>query len=864
MPTLVLARNIAARSRVNTNQRRATSLRASALAALVTTVAVCAGDAVARSFPFGPKTRSVNDLGNQFVPFHAHLWDLLHGRAGGGLLLNWQSGYGTSFLPDLGTYLTSPFSVLVGLFPREDIDLAVYVITVLKMAAAAAAMTWLLLTLHRGAGRRWMASVLGASYALCGWSVIEATYNTMWLDGLIAFPLLCLVGEWARGRRRPVLGPLVVAVAWIANFYTAYMATLGAALVVALRLLLDEETGVRDRVRVLVRAASTTLLGIALAAPVLLPVFLGSKHAYPGVVREFEPAGWRDVFARTLPATYSFSTPALFLGTGALLLACALLFHRGVPRRERRWWTALAVVVAVSFQWKPTHLAWHVFATPNGSPYRQTFVLAGIVVIAAWVCVARAWPGRPALLAGTGVLTVIALGAATSDLVTGWTFPLFLAGLAAAGGGLVLAERSARRRPRSRYVVVAAVLLSGALVGQAAATTAYTDRQRLGRLDDYPAWGGDHSARAAAVAGADGWPRYRTDPGREQLTGNDPMLVGGEGGGYYSSHTPDVFTRTMTALGTGWTSRGRSVQSLDNPVTDAVFSVGARVRSDSPDSPGAAPRVVRAAEVLPLVTVRPPGPEPRYGDSPFRNQELLLGASVYERPVDGVCPAGTDVFLWAPDYAGTARLGSAEPVRLIGRPPKRRAPMTLLGTSAGPGSRIVFGKGGPPLDWSAGCLDRGRLAVAVGRLKSTGAVSVDVRDDGVRAELPPGSTGTAVLAAPRIAGWSCNGAPAGEHLGLVAVPLDGRTTVVDCSFRPPGLRAGAAIGGAALLVLVLLGVLRAARGRGTGRGQGPVRGPVPAGGPARASVRATVRARERQRAATKTSPAQHPLVAPRA
>lgn len=91
--------------------------RAAALAALITVGAVCAGDAVARSFPFGPHTRSVNDLGNQFVPFHAHLWDLLHGRADGGLLLNWQSGYGTSFLPDLGTYLTSPYSMLVGLFP---------------------------------------------------------------------------------------------------------------------------------------------------------------------------------------------------------------------------------------------------------------------------------------------------------------------------------------------------------------------------------------------------------------------------------------------------------------------------------------------------------------------------------------------------------------------------------------------------------------------------------------------------------------------------------------------------------------------------------------------------------------------------
>ncbi|MEU8782462.1 YfhO family protein [Streptomyces sp. NPDC048637] len=780
--------------------------RATTLAALLTLVAVCAGDAVARSFPFGPKTRSVNDLGNQFVPFHAHLWDLLHGRAGGGLLLNWQSGYGTSFLPDLGTYLTSPFSVLVGLFPREDIDLAVHVITVLKMAAAAAAMTWLLFTLHRGNGRWWVAAVLGASYALCGWSVVEASYNPMWLDGLIAFPLLCVVGEWARTRQRAVLGTLIVAVAWAANFYTAYMATLGAALVLVLRLILDERTNdgrddgagtrtamptpVRDRVRVLLRAAGTTLLGIALATPVLLPVFRGSKHAYPGWTGEFEPAGWADVFARALPATYSFFTPAAFLGTGALLLACALVFHRGVPRRVRWWWTALVVAVAVSMQWGPTHLAWHIFATPNGSPYRQSFVLAGVLVIAAWVCVARAWPGRRALLAGTGLLAVLALGAATSKLVTGWTFPLFALGLAGAVGGLVLATRQ-------KFAVVAALLLTGGLVGQAAATTAYADRQRLGRLDHYPAWGAAHSARADAVAGADNWPGSRTDSGREHLTGNDPMLLGGESGAYYSSHTPAVLTRTMAALGAGWTSRGRNVQSLDNPVTDAVFSVGARVRT----APGGRPEVTRAA-VPPLVTVRPEGPEPRYGTSPFRNQELLLGAPVYGDPVGGVCPAGTDVFLWAPDFAGTARLGDGKPVRLTGGLPKRRAPMIPLGTSNGPASRIAFGKQ-EPRDWSAGCLDRGRLAAAVARLKTSGAVSVEVGDSGLRAELPPGSTGTAVLAAPRIAGWTCDGRPAGRYLGLVAVPLDGKRTTVDCSFRPPGLRAGAAVGGAALVVLAV-------------------------------------------------------------
>ncbi|NUL02581.1 YfhO family protein [Streptomyces lunaelactis] len=782
--------------------------RAAALAALITVGAVCAGDAVARSFPFGPHTRSVNDLGNQFVPFHAHLWDLLHGRADGGVLLNWQSGYGTSFLPDLGTYLTSPYSMLVALFPRDRIDLAVYVVTLLKMATAAAAMAWLLLTLRKDKeGRWWMAAVLGGSYALCGWSVVEASYNPMWMDGLVAFPVLCLAGEWARTARRPVLGPLLVAVAWIANFYTAYMATIGAALVLVVQLLLAEQSA-RDRIRVLLRAARTVLLGIALAGPVLIPVFLGSKHAYPGWTKEFAPAGWADVFARTLPATYSFFTPAVFIGGGALLLAAALAFNGAVPRRERFVWTGLAVATLLSLQWAPTHLVWHVFATPNGSPYRQTFVFAGIVVIAGWTGISYEWPGWRALLGGGAVVALIALTASTSELVTTWTFPLFAAGLAAVAGGLLLARRG-------RFAVLAAVLLSGALIGQAAATIAYADRQKLGRLDDYPTWGEAHDERAAAVAKADGWPRYRTDVGRDQITGNDPILLGGQGGGYYSSHTPDVLTRTMAALGAGWTSNGRSVQSLDNPVTDAIFSVGARVRT----APGEDPEVTRATATPPLVTVRPAGPEATYNWNPFRNQELLLGSDVYGDPVDSTCPVGTEVFLWAPNYTGKARLGDGPWVTLRGGQPKRRAALTSLGTVNSPGEKAGYSK--DPRRTTLGCLDHAELTAAVDRLKRTGAVSVDVTDSGVRAELPPGATGRAVIAAPRIAGWSCNGKPADSYQGLVSVPLDGRTTSVDCSFRPPGLKAGAAMGAAGALALALIALLprlRARMGRGTASG----------------------------------------------
>lgn len=743
------------------------------LAALLTALAVCAGDAVARTFPFGPHRRSVNDLGNQFLPFHAHLWDLLHGRADGGLLLNWQSGWGSSLLPDLGTYLTSPFAPLVALVPRADLAYALYGITVLKTATAAAAMAWTLLRTRPGVW--WGAGLLGAAYGLCGWALLEAVYNPMWLDGLIAFPLLCLVGVWVREGRRPLLGTLLVTVCWVANFYTAYMATLGAALVLLVT---------APRWRVLLRGAVTVLLGVGLAAPVLLPVFLGTRHAYPGLVREFAPADGADLAARLMPATYGFSTPALFVFTAVPVLAASLLFRGG----SRPWrWPLLVAGVALSLQWGPTHLVWHVFATPNGSPYRQTFVLAGVLVLAAWQAVADGLPERRALLGGAGLVLLLGLGALGSGQATGWGWGLFAAGLAA---------------PLVRRGRLAVLALAAVLVAQAAATTAYGDRERLARLDDYPAWSAADSRRAAALAEADGWPAYRTDSGRPQTTANEPMLLGGQGGAYYSSLTPDVLTRTMAALGAGWTSRGRNLQSLDNPVTDALFAVGARGRDGG---------VVRTGPAAPLVTVRPPGPPPAaYGPSPFRNQELLLGARVYEPPgPGGACRTGTEAFLWAPDFTGTARLG-ARTVTLRGQLPKWRAALTSLGVRTGPAARPVLTGRGP--HGEIACLDHTRLRAAVAALRATAPTAVAVGDSGFRATLRPGTHGTVVLAAPRIAGWRCEGRPAEAYGGLVAVRVSGQASV-SCSFRPPGLRAGLGVAGAAG-VLLMVWVVWMGRGRG--------------------------------------------------
>ncbi|MEU8889488.1 YfhO family protein [Streptomyces sp. NPDC048442] len=819
----------------------------SLLAAVVAALAHCLGSALAGSQPFGRMNRNVNDLGTQFVPFHAHLWDVLHGRADGGWLINWQSGYGSSFLPDVGTYLSSPFALLVALFPREQIDLAVYVTSVARISAAAAVMAGLLLALRPG-GRWWLAGTLGAAYALCGWAVIEASYNPMWLDGLIGFPLLCLVGEWVRtGRRFRVwfgAGVPLVALVWTANFYTAYMATVGAGLVLGVRLL-TEGTGAGGMrpLRTAARACAVVSLGIGLSAPVLFTVFAGTRHAYPGMGLSFRQAGWGDVLARLLPATYSFNSPATYVSSTVLVLACALPFHRGVAVRVRVGWCALVVAVLVSMQWGPTHLAWHAFAEPNGSSYRQTFVLSGVLVVAGWLTVSHLRVPRAALAGGLGCVALLSLAGLGSSFTGRWAWLGAGAGLVAVAGGLVLLGPGlGLGRTRRGFTVAAAVLLVGCTVGQSALTTAWAAKRRVAAQDDHAPYGARQVAQSATIAGVDDWPRHRTDPGRVQTVHNDAMVVGGQGASYYSSMTSDVLTRTLGALGDGWNGSGRAPHSLDNPVTDAVFGVGARLRSTYRQGADTEFTVVRR-EAAPLVTVRGSLPEGTgYGRSAFSNQELMLGAKVYERlpgagGTAGTCTPGAPVFLWAPGFNGVAQMSApgSKGVHFEAKRGRVRAAMQQLGAAPADGRVQLSLRGTGSKGAEAACLREDRLTAAVRVLRAGGASEVEVGDGTIRAVLGAGTGApgaptptagrTAVFAVPRIAGWQCavNGGelnPAGSYLGLLAVPLGegGRTSEVRCTFRPPGLRAGAAAGLGSAVITAAAGVLRLVRRRGGGEG----------------------------------------------
>ncbi|MEU9002056.1 YfhO family protein [Streptomyces sp. NPDC048551] len=790
------------------------------LAFLVTSGAFCAAWAARGSFPFGPAGRALNDQANQYVPFHRALWDLVHGQASGDVLFTWSGGFGQQFLSDYYTYLGNPFSWLAVLVPRDHVDLAVFVVTPVTMGTAAALMTVYLGKLHPGPW--WQRGVLGATYGLCGWALSDASYIPMWLWGLVALPLLGIAVEWCLEQRRWPGVALFVALAWFGNFYTAMMATMAACVLLAIRLITLDLTGAQ-RLRALWRAASAAAVGIMLTLPLLLPAFLSSGAAQPTKAAAFDPVRIEVFLTGMLPATHLWGgRPRLYVASLGLILAGSFLFNTAVARRTRLVWAAATVLVAASFQFPPTQFVWHGLAVPNGNPYRETFVFSAMVVIVAWLALA-ARP-RPAHLALSAALLVVATFALRhTDDFGGWTWPAVLGGGALSLLALTLLALGDKRRG---LVPVAAVLMVGVVFAESAVAAANADARRARERWAKPAATSSQSITRhfEAVRGVDGWPAYRTDSGAPQTSYNDALALRAEGPQYYSSYLPEATYQALEPLGYGFKNDGRTFFGADNPVLDAIFSIGARVR------PGPAPHTWTGSTfpAPPLVTVRPATPyaSPNPADSVYARQETVLGATVYRVPevtrggtataqtYAAQCTPGSEAYWFSPELFGTLRTdGHRRPLedRMSGVLPLGPVPASgrlevtvdthTRGATAGP----------HPI----GCLDRAALDTAVRHLTDTGATKVTAGGHSIEATLPKGATGTAVLATTAVPGWRCD-APVRPFHGLLAVPLTPGTDKVSCTFTPKGLAPGLAAAALALLALASVATATALRRRRRG------------------------------------------------
>ena len=810
--------------------------KAAALAAGVVLATQLLAGVIRAVFPFGDNSQNVNDLWNQILPFHVQLGNVIKGSGASDWQYNWNTGLGVPWLPDHGTYVAGPTSLLVSLLPPELLDVGLMANNVTLMAAAAALMVCYLYRIRPG-DTWWILGLLGAAYGICGWAVVDASYLPMWLTGLVALPALALAGEWARANEKFLFSVGIVALAWWSNYYTAYMASVGAALLLILSLLAAPNS-LTQVFRSIVRFAVRGVLGVAVSAAMLLPIFRAIQVGAPGSTRSYEIPLDGFVF-RLLPGTADLGvTPGFSLLSVALILGFTFPFSRHLSGRWRLTYGVGAAVVVASMAFEPTAIAWHAFTTPNGNLFRAAFVVCGLVVVLAWFAVPGSQSGsRPQAGTFVALALIVSLLAGAAILCPELLSPATYMSVA----GLALAAILWRGLPpevlrKQGNVISALIVLAVVIEGGVSSAMSLDLRDEslpprqtslLAKLVD---------ALTSHEDDTQAWPRFRTvyrageGVSRQQNLG---ASANSPGAAYYSSLLPMDVRDAYRSLGGSFGSYGRSMNAPTDPFLQGLLGVST-VRtltadgSDVVEHPTAFP-VIRVAE--PIDTV-PAGPfaarTALLDDTVFSSPELTLVRGIEavqlraEAAIEtesfaltGSCSPGSSLLLSEVPGTYSVALGGGSPTSLTsaGRPQNRSAGTLWFGQLEDGDFRLEFTEvrtARPSLGVVA-CADGEAFAAQAHAALTSAPDTSEVQGSRIAASWDSPVSGDVIIATLNTAGWACTAdgsrVEVGRRGGLMSVRVEGASSV-ECQFRTPWLDRGLAISVVALLVIVGIAVSR--------------------------------------------------------
>lgn len=288
-------------------------------------------------FPFGQETFLRTDMYHQYAPFFSEFQYKLH--HGGSLLYSWDVGLGINFSALYAYYLASPLNWLLLLCPKGLIlEFMTYMIVV-KIGLAGVAMCWYL-------RRRFPQQTLGCSfiailYALSGY-ISAYSWNLMWLDCIILFPLIMLGFERLVRGESAMLYVIALGLSILSNYYISIMTCI---FMVIYFICLNVLEGIGDArvvgLRVL-RFGIYSLIAGGLAAVTLLPeiyalqMTASSDVNFPQTATQYFTI--IDMFARHMPFVETEQGldhwPNIYAGALVFLLLPLYFMNRKIGLRE--------------------------------------------------------------------------------------------------------------------------------------------------------------------------------------------------------------------------------------------------------------------------------------------------------------------------------------------------------------------------------------------------------------------------------------------------------------------------------------------------------------------------------------------------
>lgn len=328
-------------------------------------------------FPFGEESFLRTDMYHQYAPFFSEFrHKLLHG---GSLLYSWDVGMGVNFAALYAYYLASPFNWLLLLCPKGlIIEFMTYMI-VLKIGLSGLSMTYYLQKHFQRPS--FGSAFFGIFYALSGY-MAAYSWNIMWLDCIILFPLIMLGLERLVSQKRWKLYCISLGLSILSNYYISIMICIFMVIYFIALFFLEERKGFREW---LVRLGQFTFASLAaggLAGVILVPEVLALQSTASG----------SSTFPKTFSSYFSMIDmvarhignveveigldhwPNIYCGVAVLMFFLLYLACRKIPLREKAVYCTLLLFFYLSFSVNVLNFLWHGYHFPNSLPCRQSFI----------------------------------------------------------------------------------------------------------------------------------------------------------------------------------------------------------------------------------------------------------------------------------------------------------------------------------------------------------------------------------------------------------------------------------------------------------------------------------------------------------
>ncbi|MDR1564819.1 MAG: YfhO family protein [Oscillospiraceae bacterium] len=328
-------------------------------------------------YPFGIKTILTTDMSMQYIEFYGGLRNLL---SQGNLIYSFNLAMGMPLTGLFAYYLSSPFSLIVLLFPKAMITEAVTLIIILKLASCGLTF-YFLLKYYLKERFEAIHLVFCLFYALMGYTT-AFYFSPMWFDALIYLPLLVIELHKIMKGKSALMFILCLTASLFSGFYT----TVFALIFLAIYFLYQSYcSGFKGFLKQSLKLLWVVVVPFALTAFFLIPAILqmAGSYGFNSEPVSAYTAPW-FLLERMLPASYSSfasdGTANVYSGFLCLLLLPIYFFNKNVTKRQKIGAAAVLGFLILSMcVWKLGYV-WQGFRPAIYFNFRFSFVLSFFVI----------------------------------------------------------------------------------------------------------------------------------------------------------------------------------------------------------------------------------------------------------------------------------------------------------------------------------------------------------------------------------------------------------------------------------------------------------------------------------------------------